>query len=537
MGRGLGDRAVSGDLQLHWRVLGPVSEAYLRSRATIAVICGPVGSGKTSKSIQKMLMISAEQRVSPRPMTLEDGRQVAVRYTRWLVIRETYGELWSTTIPSWWEWIPQSFGQWVGGRDERGQHTLFFALQDGTYAHIEVDFMALGDKRIEDLLRGYQFTAAYGNELDVQPEEVFTELQTRWGRYPPARDGGASWYGIIGDMNAPDEDSWAYEAFWGIEEPDDDRQLFVQPSGLSPHAENLEAHPPNYYQKMHANLCKTKQGRDEARRKIENRPGISRKGDPVYDDWNDALHVSPMPLLPVRGIPLTIGIDAGGTPAATIWQRMPNGQWRGLAELWSAEDKVTGPERFARELLQLLTTRFAGFQAHGWVDPSAAYGVDRDDGKADWIAIVARLTRIRLRPAPTNSPTVRQKAIQDTLEDLIDGMHPGILIDKSMRVFRRAMVSGYRFARIKGQRGSRRAERPEKNFYSHTAESAEYALLGGSDYAELMGRERAQQAERGAQGGRAILDDGDEAAWAPVVPQGPRVTVGRAEPWDDMAEL
>jgi hypothetical protein len=34
------------------------------------------------------------------------------------------------------------------------------------------------------------------------------EIRSRTSRYPAESDGGATWYGVIADANAPDEDRW-----------------------------------------------------------------------------------------------------------------------------------------------------------------------------------------------------------------------------------------------------------------------------------------------------------------------------------------
>jgi hypothetical protein len=521
---GQGGCAVSGDLRLHWTSPGPVADGYLACNAFVVLIIGPVGSGKTSMSFRKLIQFGARQRPSPR-----DG----IRRTRWCTLRRTYREVWSTTLPTWHKWVPRSFGEFIGGKGEPASHRLLVDLPDRTQAHMEFDFMALGDHNIEDLLRGYEPTGFLLNEFDLFNRDVYHYCLTRAGRYPPDDDGGPTWSGLLGDMNAPDEDSYAFDLVYGDRPPDQPVSVFIQPSGLSPHAENLANLPAGYYERMRQTLPDWM-----FRRMVENKPGMSRAGDPVYPQWNDPLFTSPVPLQPVRGIPLTIGLDAGGTPAATVWQRLPNGQWLGLAELVAPETEVMGPTRFGELLLQLLTTRFPGFKAHGWADPSAAYGADRKAGEADWIQIVANVTGLRVRAAPTNVQSLREEALRKVMR-LIEGHTYGILIDPSMRIFRRGMVSGYRLMRINTGTG-RRAEVPEKNHYSHVVESGQYAVLGGGDYAELMGRQRDRQAERGAQGNRAILDDGDEVAWAPVAKPGrlgPRVTVGGPEPWDDEAEL
>ena len=177
------------------------------------------------------------------------------------------------------------------------------------------DFVAMGEHRAEDVLRGYQPTMFYLNEGDLLAEEVLTFARGRAGRFSRMADGGPSWHGVIMDMNAPDEDSWAYDKL--ILNRPRGYEHFVQPSGFSPKAENQKNLPPGYYQRA-------SQGEPDwyVDRMLRNKSGFSRKGKPVWPEYNEELHVARAPLEPVRGRSLLVGVDAGGTPAAGFWQRM-----------------------------------------------------------------------------------------------------------------------------------------------------------------------------------------------------------------------
>jgi hypothetical protein len=71
-----------------------VSDAFVRG------IRGPLGSGKSTGCSVEILRRSQMQQPSP------DG----VRRTRWAVIRNSYPELKSTTIRTWQEWCPATYG-------------------------------------------------------------------------------------------------------------------------------------------------------------------------------------------------------------------------------------------------------------------------------------------------------------------------------------------------------------------------------------------------------------------------------------------
>ena len=78
-------------------VASPTASRFHASNAYVRGILGPVGSGKSVACIWEMLKRSMEQAQAP------DG----LRYTRWLVVRNTYGELLNTTMKTFDEWFPQ----------------------------------------------------------------------------------------------------------------------------------------------------------------------------------------------------------------------------------------------------------------------------------------------------------------------------------------------------------------------------------------------------------------------------------------------
>ena len=84
---------------------GPIAEQFFWSNDDVIAIQGPVGSGKTTT-----LMKSRARRAVEMPRSRIDG----VRRYKVLFIRETYRQLWSTTIPSYLETFPKDLGTWSG---------------------------------------------------------------------------------------------------------------------------------------------------------------------------------------------------------------------------------------------------------------------------------------------------------------------------------------------------------------------------------------------------------------------------------------
>lgn len=460
-----------GALRIAWRAPGPVAAAMYASRGPVSAIMGPIGSGKTGTCLMRLVAQAQEQ----RPWT--DG----VRRTKWAVIRDTYRNLEQTTLPSWSSWVPRSVGEFSAGPP--ATHALRFGLADGTIAELIVEFIALGEQRVEDVMRGWEGTGAYINEADRLSPDVLTFLRGRVGRYPSKAMGGPSWWGVTMDLNAPDTDSWVYQLL--VEQRPEGFEFFRQPSGLSPQAENLSNLPPGYYEAQMA-------GQPDwyIRRFIRNEFGFSRDGKPVYPEFNDQMHVAAVDLVPDPRVELILGFDAGGTPAMVVTQRRRTGQWLILDELVVNDDATMGPTRFGDACAQLLAERYRGWPVSAWGDPSAGEGADKQAGELDWLQTVSRKIGVRIKPAPTNRLHPRLEAVRLPLTRLIDGNLPGLVLSPRCRVLRKGFNSHYRYRRQQIAAG-RYDDKPDKNPWSHVHDALQYPLLGGGEYAEVSGRAEA----------------------------------------------
>lgn len=456
--------------QIDWVPPGPVAAAFMEDWSPISFLMGPIGSGKTTACLMKIVRAAQLQRPSPR-----DG----VRRHKHLVFRDTFTNIERTIFPSWWNIFPKEMGEWVGGPPAR--HRLRFRDRHGPI-ELHVDFMGLGDESLENLLRGYEATGFYANEVDLLSYAGVSFALSRMGRYPGALDGGPRWYGGWCDFNAPEQDHWLYRLLVDGIVPDSDPpkpaagvRFFRQPGGLDPAAENRANLPAGYYEQRLGTM------RDwEARRLIHNQWGYSRDGKPVYAEFSDAVHIASSVLEPVRGVPLAIGSDAGGSPACVVGQFLPASRLRVFGEVVFGPG--TGPRRFAEAILELLRARAPWArpeEIEGWLDPSAWYGGDAQGADPAWAQTLMRATRIRFRPAPTNAPAMRQEALRTYFSGLVEG-RPKIEICPSCRHLRRALNSGYHFRRIQvGGASGRFDTRPAKNEWSHVAEALEYLALGG----------------------------------------------------------
>lgn len=494
---------------IRYKPPGPVAGKFFADRHRVSAINGPIGGGKTTAALMRMVFTSFQQQRSFR-----DGR----RKFKLCVVRDTYRQLWKTTIPSWHKRFAAERGRWVGSKDAPALHELEFGpLPDGGFVDFAVEFVAIGENAAEDVLKGYEPTAFYINEADTLDEEVFQIARGRAGRYPDMDVGGPTWYGTVLDFNAPALGNWCYKTFYA--KLPEDWSFYRQPSGLDPAAENTANLPPDYYRNQMS-------GQPDwyVDKFIRNKPGISRSGKPVYSEFNDALHVADHDLAAVDGLPLLIGLDAGGSPAGVIGQRMPDGQWRILDELVS--EQGTGPTRFGDMLAKLLHDRYPQFgtrnpspylghnreegerySRHGsiraWADPSALYGADRVNDEMDWTEIVSSRIGLRVDAAPTNNPTARQEAVRVPLTRLIDGK-PGFLLSPRCTVLRDGFNSGYRFKRVRSGGEEKFTEDVDKNEYSHPHDACQYVMSAGGE--DLAIRDRKARGYQAMSGMRHVSD-------------------------------
>lgn len=477
-------------VEVRWKAPGPVSAAFMASQPIMGglhAINGPVGSGKTSTDFVKAIRVASKQAPSPRRRARRaDGTLVPVRMVKMCVVRDTYRQLWKTTLPSWWKRVPKEFGDWNGPEGGPASHRVPFDFGDGTVIDFQVDFIAIADKAIEDVMRGYEPTFWFLNEFDLLPREVYTYAKGRAGRYPDMADGGPTWYGMLGDCNAPEESSWVYKDFFNKSEAELEAlnvRLFIQPSGLSPEAENIENLPPGYYQNQIVGAPDW-----YVERMVKNVPGFSRSGKPIYTDFNDKLHVTKDELAPIPGLPIHIGLDAGLDPAAVIGQKLGDGRWHILDELIS--EHGTGAKRFSRNLNELLKDRYEGWPVErikAWADPSAAYGADKQEDEESWLDIVSNQTAIPVRAAPTNALTDRLEAVRQVLTLMPDG-RPAFVLSARCKTLREGFNSGYRFRKLNVPGSDRYTDEPDKNEFSHPHDALQYLMLGGGEHAAVHGR-------------------------------------------------
>ena len=433
----------------------PTVLRFHESDKFIRLLIGPLGSGKSVGCVVEIL--ARALRMEPR----DDG----IRYSRWVCIRNSYRELVDTTLKTFNDWIPKEICTF--------RESTMTAIVRFNDVHIEVLFRALdGPEDIRKLL-SLELTGAWLNEAREIDKAVFEAIQGRVGRFPSRKDVQNYWFGIIMDTNPSDVDHWIYKTF--EENIPKDYEVFHQPSGLSPEAENLQNLPDKYYERI-----AVKKDRNWISVYCKGEYGFIKDGKPIYFDYEDSVHTAPIPIPPVKDHPLIIGIDFGLTPAAVICQDIA-GQWRVLDEL-VAEDM--GAVRFGEELGKLLRAApYAGMELEIWGDPAGEQRVQTDETTPFQMLWA---TGLNVMPAPSNDFALRLEAVTGRLTSLNAG-RPSFMLSPTCTVLRKAMAGGYKYRRVQVSGTERYADKPTKDKFSHVAEALQYAMLGAGEGAAVLG--------------------------------------------------
>lgn len=472
---------------------GPIAEALYWSDADIVGIQGPVGSGKTTTVLKSRL-----RRAVMMPRSTIDGWR---RY-KLLVVRETYRQLWSTTIPSYLEVYPKSLGTWSGGRGDPVTHVIQF---DDGHGPIEfrVEFMAFGDDVIASM-RGVQTTDIWLNETDTVPVEVLTAGIGRIDRwpgashfegYPPELRG----YGqICCDFNAPDEDNWTFKVYHDADErqrmadfmtaslPEGARpiriEFYNQPGYGQPGCENLQNLSASYYPRQIAAMRLAGRG-DMIDRLVYNRIVYLRAGDPVFRrEFNRRIHVAEATIEPERGVPLRIGLDQGFKGAAIVAQFVLPFHWLFLAELHFPAERLMAVT-FGQRLADLLERRFPGFEVEGaYGDMAGEHGASQAaEENATWNRLVGEAAGFRVRPQKvgTNRIQPRLEAVRAALE-FIHGGRPGLLIDPSCKFTIRGFEARYVWTDEVDSSGDKRKVPDKRLTEANVMDAGQYVILSES---------------------------------------------------------
>jgi hypothetical protein len=431
----------------------PTVERFIDCRTPVQAIMGPFGSGKTVGAVVKGVEIAHQMPPSP------DG----IRHVRIVIVRNTYGELRDTTMRTVYDWLPPS--KW--GITNSENHS--YMIQGFKELELELMFRALDRPDHVQKMLGGEFSHAYLNECREIPKEIIGPLRGRLGRFPRRQDVGEFNYMMWMDTNPPDasEDSWFYQMF-EVAKPAG-CELFKQPSGRSPQAENLRNLPEGYYERMIETM-----GEDEIRVYVDGEYGFLKRGKPVYPDYKDNWHCKEFE---VGRYPVLRCWDFGLTPACVFLQVTPTGQVRQFDEIVS--DRA-GIKAFTPLVVKHTTQQYPwarGELIRDIGDPSGEYGSTGqgiDDERSCYQIMEA--AGVWCLPG-VQEPTTRLEAVRHLLRTAMGG-EPGFLLHPRCTRTRKGFQGEYHYRRLAIGGGiERHAEKPDKNKYSHPHDALQYGAV------------------------------------------------------------
>ncbi len=469
------DKTILFTLEGH-RIYKPntTGKLFAKDETFVQLIIGPYGSGKSTMCIQKIV-----ERACAMPKWHNNRRK-----SKWLIIRNTSGELQSTTLQTWLTWFSD-----LGTIKKRQKPLLTYehTFNDGN-GIIELELVFIALDRDEDIrkLKSIEATGAYINELSEVPQAVLHHLIGRVnGRYPSKSFCSQPyWSGIICDTNPPDEDHWIYKDF--ELNPTPSYKILHQPSGLklnedgsfardkwnnyiaNPLADNAENLSADYYVKLG-------EKRSEGFVKVYcgGKYGIVESGKRVYPEYNDDIH-SAFNVTAIQGSPIHLCWDFGLTPACIVFQLTPRGRVLILKE-YLAEDM--GIRTFAQNVvLPQLPIDFPYNKiGASEADPAGM----ASDGIVEELSCIGELTSLGIptNAAHTNDPLVRISSVRYFLNTMIDGQ-PALQLNRDQcPVLRKGFVNGYHFKRLSLSGDERFHEKPNKNKFSHPHDALQYGLM------------------------------------------------------------
>lgn len=449
-------------------------ELFHSDNTFVQLIMGPYGSGKSTICVNKIVRHACEMPV------WKNGR----RRAKWLIIRNTSGELQSTTLQTWLTW----FGD-LGDIKKRQKPLLTYehTFNDGN-GLIELELVFIALDRDEDIrkLKSIEATAAYINELSEVPQSVLHHLIGRVNHRYPSNSFCSEpyWSGIIADTNPPDEDHWIYKDF--ELNPTDNYKIFRQPSGLIQNkdgsfskdshgnyianieCDNYKNLSPDYYVKL-------AEKRTEGFIKVYcgGKYGIVESGKRVYPEYNDDLH-SVNTLEAIQGLPIHLCWDFGLTPACVVFQISPRGQARILKEYFA---QYMGIRTFAKNIvIPSLSVDFPYNKVgESEADPSGIAG----DQIMEELSCIGELNSLGIKTngSETNDLDVRISSVRYFLNSMIDGNPAFILSREKCSMLRKGFINGYHFKRVSISGDERYHEKPDKNKFSHPHDALQYGMM------------------------------------------------------------
>ena len=491
-------------------------------------IRGPIGDGKSVGMCMYVVHKSQQQKVIE---VTEKGKTFKVRWSKWLIMRHTFKSLDETIVETWNQWFGDKT-RWVTNPYE-GRYEDY--APDGVLTRIDFICLASESKNIMNDLQSLELSGAWINEACQCPYRVVAKVFTRLKRFNPAPMSGVKLtnFHVIMDTNAPNETNW-WREMEEVKQPDGWLFFVCPPAVLEERDEstgkvryvpNDAANAARHHRRPAENVKEIDGGyheglsywmdmvsvldEDDIRMLLMNQFGLTMAGLGVFSDvWNATRHKVTVAEAEIkRGLPVLGGMDCGRTPAVTLGQMMPNGQlvMQREATTWNQRlnrgrgglERMDVVQFFDERLLPVLANEY------GYPDCRVTLFADPAGKNFNEVVSLSAIDRLRNERGLNVVPCDKVQSMDSSVLDITNGNSPDIRIACMKRELRQdnisiceacrmlceAMAGRYCYRKKRSLRGDGAEEygdEPDKNEWSHVADSAQYLSLavfkGAVDY-------------------------------------------------------
>lgn len=434
----------------------PTIERFHASEAMIRSLVGPAGSGKSTGMVWEICYFL------PQMLYTRYG----IKKTRWLILRNTNDQLWTTTMKTLFEWFDPT---WAGKFHKQEKVYKITAMKP-----LEVEILFRSCDRPEDVnkFRSLELTGYGIDESSEVHHSIKNILRQRIGRYPRASDWPKDERGNpvvrkfgVESTNPPDIESPDYTEFYGAKD-----QRIVDGEGFwqSP-GENQQNLDPNYYSDMRRLYANDPEWIE---RYIDGKPGVQKVGKDVYAGFSHGFHVAKEALVwPGKSFTIYRGWDNTGNHPACVAVYMPTpGVIHVLREFW---DDRSGIIDFAERVKRECNAVFPDASFIDWGDPAGEFKFSQAGGGLTCNAQMMREIGIDVRPSSTNDIEPRIQAVSTQLSANTRGT-PCLLIDPSCNRLIQGFAGGYGYREV--QNGVF-ADKPHKNRFADIHDALQYVIV------------------------------------------------------------
>lgn len=447
-------------------------------------------SAKTSWAIMELLRTAMLQ----EPSFIDN-----TRYTRMLVVRNTYSLLKSNTIPSMRNMLGPLL-QVTEGSQPTGK--VRAQLGDGTMLNMDIQFLALDSEDAQDKLLGAEPTMVLCDELNMMPESVVFALVRRLGRYPSGTKGRVTRTGIIGVFNGPVKGSWLHRWYLGERDREFEQtarqmgvskfvEFFKQPAALIPPPGYPNSHDPNAEwtpNPLAENIHNLAQGygyyyamlADPDPGKIQSYVmgdfADVKHGKVVFPEFHRDVHTFPAQSVNTHELrEYYLSFDFGRTPVCIVGYLATDGSLLVLDEFMGEDMSVD--TLYRTEVLPALKQRYPNAVcAKAWGDPAGmVQGQNLDLSMFD---VLRRLGVPITAPTRSNKLEPRLQAVRSFMTALGHNGKPRLRIRDNCKFLIQAMAADYIYEN-RGSGGTH--DTPTKShvgWVSDLADAAQYLSLG-----------------------------------------------------------